>query len=120
MTMRNAHCKDVVHTDLYSTHRDQWLCSMDHRVGWGEMGIAGKMGHVGYANEWPILPAMPISPPYVNTKLLLSTTKLRTTKFHLYYFVVTWSIQMVKPWFHHFFFFGGEYQSAITPKRIIK
>ena len=39
----------------------QWLCSMQHRVGWGEMGIADKMGHVGYSNVWPILPAMPIS-----------------------------------------------------------
>ena len=61
ITMRNAHCKYAVHTDLYSTHRDQWLCSMQHRVGWGEMGIAGIAGHVGYSNEWPILPAMPIS-----------------------------------------------------------
>ena len=26
------------------------------------MGIAGKMGHVGYSNEWSILPAMSISP----------------------------------------------------------
>ena len=26
------------------------------------MGIASKMGHVGYSNEWPISPAMPISP----------------------------------------------------------
>ena len=32
------------------------------RVGQGEMGIAGKMGYVGYSNEWHILLTMPISP----------------------------------------------------------
>ena len=30
-------------------------------VGWGEMGIGSKMGHIGYTDKWPILPSVPTS-----------------------------------------------------------
>ena len=51
------------------------------RVGWGKMGIAGKMGHVDYSNEWPMLPAMPISPhPTLHTDMYTGCLKTYVRK----------------------------------------